>query len=1184
MKINKLRIKNIHSLKGENVIDFSAPPLSETGIFAIIGPTGSGKSTILDAIALALYNRIPRAGQNLSKKTITAQGSVLSQNTNDCYAELEYEVDKQVYRSKWSIKKARTGNLRDYEMELAKMPEGEIFDLKKSQVPEKNTQIIGLDYDQFVKSILLSQGEFAKFLKANAYERGDLLEKITGTAIYRKIGAAAFQRQKEEKEKLQQIDLLLNSISLQTDDEIKALKKQNEENKLKIQKKNTEIEDNNKLLQTKKNIRKLQDEAALKKIELNKQNDDYAAFKPQIELLDKQEQLLRFKAELMEIRHITKQIEGIKSKTAELKKKDKDFSEKIVLAKENKLKTNKILENLTQEFEKTKPVIEQCVKLDNEAKIVKEKLNAEQKQRSKKYREIETFRLKSEKLKKQIKEAENVKEKLQKQLKNTPELEDLNTELALIKEGLLVFRKNKTIAENAIEASDKPIRNKLQKLKLWSEKDDFVKAEIEKIKQKIKQLRTSTSYNMDDLKLVGTQKDRANEKLRETKKLQELSENYLKKTKILENVEQKITQLKSDLKKNDETIAVFNAEKKIAQLKIEELKIKHERQQLEKNYENDRKKLQHNSACPLCGSTIHPYVRSYKNELDQTNALLKETEEKYNLLVSEIQRKEKNGAVKQTEIRGKEAEQNDLKNEKKNICAEFEKICEKTKTNLQIAETKQIQTLIEKYEAQIEALNLAIQNLEKQQELNKNLQTFVQINEKIAQLIESFSKQKTYLKKYDAHFVDKTAYEENLNRLQQINDEFLKNKQILTETENSILTHTQILQDTKNELIKLETDHKNQEKNCKETEAIHEQLLAERKKLFGNKNPEKESKNFTAQIAKHQSILFTLSNDLARQEEQKKSVDAQIVERKKELDENCSMKEEKQSDILPQIEVLGFSSVDNALKNTLSEKKLNEIKTRKKSLEESIHLFNELLTELNKKIDAEKQKDSSETSIDELEKQIGTDKKAVQLINQDIGIISNKISKNEQDKLVYLEHFKKKEKQEQEFLRWHKLNEMIGDREGKRFSKFAQELTLQQLIKLANIHLNSLNNRFAIAKPSQSSQDDIVIIDKFLGNTERSVKTLSGGESFLVSLALALGLSDLAGQNTKIESLFIDEGFGTLDQQTLDEALAALEKLQNKSNRTIGIISHVRALKERITTRIELSKVSSGFSKITINS
>ena len=167
-------------------------------------------------------------------------------------------------------------------------------------------------------------------------------------------------------------------------------------------------------------------------------------------------------------------------------------------------------------------------------------------------------------------------------------------------------------------------------------------------------------------------------------------------------------------------------------------------------------------------------------------------------------------------------------------------------------------------------------------------------------------------------------------------------------------------------------------------------------------------------------------------------------------------------------------------------------------------------------------------------------------------------------------------------LKWQLLREYIGDAEGKIFSTFAQRLTLKKLILLTNERLRKLNDRYLLDIPFEEEDDDLIIIDLYLGEERRSVKTLSGGETFIVSLALALALSDLASKNVRIESLYIDEGFGSLDPETLDIAISTLEQLQIESNKTIGIISHVDSLKERIETQIQLEKNSSGFSKIVI--
>jgi exonuclease SbcC len=170
--------------------------------------------------------------------------------------------------------------------------------------------------------------------------------------------------------------------------------------------------------------------------------------------------------------------------------------------------------------------------------------------------------------------------------------------------------------------------------------------------------------------------------------------------------------------------------------------------------------------------------------------------------------------------------------------------------------------------------------------------------------------------------------------------------------------------------------------------------------------------------------------------------------------------------------------------------------------------------------------------------------------------------------------------QTETFNRWAQLNEVIGQADGKKFRTYAQGLTLQRLVTLANQHLEKLNGRYFISKQTGSDLE-LEIIDTYQADNRRSMFTLSGGESFLISLALALGLSDLAGRHAQIQSLFIDEGFGTLDEHSLDLALDTLENLQS-GGKTIGIISHVKALKERISVQIQVHKKSNGFSYLSL--
>ena len=193
MKILKIKFKNINSLKEEHTIDFTKNPFASGSLFAITGPTGSGKSTILDVISLALFNQIPRLG-GISKNELIKTGAVITKNQTEASAEISYECKEGRFTSKWHIHYNRNHNLNDYGMELSEYNSGNILDLKKSEVPAKNEELIGLNYAQFIKSVVLAQGEFAQFLKAKKDERSELLEKITGTGIYRALGVAAYEK------------------------------------------------------------------------------------------------------------------------------------------------------------------------------------------------------------------------------------------------------------------------------------------------------------------------------------------------------------------------------------------------------------------------------------------------------------------------------------------------------------------------------------------------------------------------------------------------------------------------------------------------------------------------------------------------------------------------------------------------------------------------------------------------------------------------------------------------------------------------------------------------------------------------------------------------------------------------------------------------------------------------------
>jgi exonuclease SbcC len=225
MKIVSLHFKNLNSLKGEFKIDFSKTELANAGLFAITGPTGAGKSTILDAITLALFSYTPRLDA-ISKSTITEKGVVVTKHTDEAFAHIIFEIGAELYKAEWAIAKTNRGTWGELKHTLSQQLAGEFTVLtdKKSDTYKKIKEIIRLDENQFTKAIVLSQGKFDEFLKADKNKRYELLEIITGTQIYRKIGSKIYEALKEVNAKVESVENKMGNIELLSPEQITEIK------------------------------------------------------------------------------------------------------------------------------------------------------------------------------------------------------------------------------------------------------------------------------------------------------------------------------------------------------------------------------------------------------------------------------------------------------------------------------------------------------------------------------------------------------------------------------------------------------------------------------------------------------------------------------------------------------------------------------------------------------------------------------------------------------------------------------------------------------------------------------------------------------------------------------------------------------------------------------------------------
>ncbi len=1000
MKILKLEFENINNLKGNHTIDFTAKPLVDTDIFAIIGATGSGKSTILDVITLALFNQTPRF-EKISKNRILESGSIITKNEKKASAKITYSVGKTEYISVWNISYNRNQNLNDYHMEIWK--NGVLLDLHKRAIPKKNEEIIGLDYEQFTKAIILSQGEFSKFLKADNNERSALLEKITGTSIYRELGIKVHEIHRDKKTDLQKNEEILNTIIILSDEEIENLEKQQKELKTNLEKQKKELEKVSETLKQKKEF--LTTENQLKKLQEH-------------QVLNTKK-IADFTTELAKL--------ALHKKVAPFRKDLDDFTKKSDAIEKNKSLLKNYKSNLEKEIKRKKSVISE------QQNIVKQEITE--------HNFLDKNRAFENKVKDLIGELKYIQ---QNGVKLAEEIKTLSKSKYLIDYQF----DNKTVSIQQIDEKINKIENLLKKQN-YSLSSDIQKIEQDKqqIEKQIQDYKELKKYT-EQLKLIE-------------KDIQEISKNTVENTDLLAKLPQKLEPLHKD--------------EELSKLKIQKIEI----EQKIASFEEQRKELQDGEPCQLCGSVHHPYTENLEIKDEQSlSVLLKNEKQNLNKItkqIAEIQTQEK---ILKSKI---ETQKNNISKykEKQNL------LIERTKKELHNS------LLFDK----VSNLNLS-ELLLKSEKIKFDLQLIISLFQKIEPLqnlkikIENLTQLR---QKYKA----KKNEKETLYKGDDIVEKMNSLQNIFNESSSNIVLH--------------QTNIKREEK-----------LLSDNTNEFQNLTK-------TIEIVKQKTEIQTI-------EELKKAVllDSIVQEIEK--------KQQQLNDEKTQIETL-----------------LKQTKTQ----------FEQLNTPKIQKINLENlQKQESELKANN-EKNIGE----IAKINQQLE--SNKATIKR--KKEYQNTFEKSKK---EFLRWNKLKDLIGDGTGKKFSTFAQTLTLKQLILFTNKRLQSFSGRYLIY--SDPTNQELMIIDQLQGNTERSVKTLSGGETFLVSLALALSLSDMASKNVKLESLFIDEGFGTLDDDTLENAINLLEKLQSENDKTVGVISHVKELKNRISVQIQLHKNSQGHSTIEI--
>lgn len=1214
MRILKIRFRNLNSLAGEWSIDFTDNAYLSNGIFAITGPTGAGKTTILDAMCLALYGATPRL-----PRINSSSNEIMTRHTGDCFAEISFETNKGSFRCFWSQHRAHKkseGELQQAKHEIVDAKTDRVLESKIRDVASKVEEVTGMDFDRFTRSMLLAQGGFAAFLQASPDDRAPILEQITGTEIYSRISKKVHERKRDEENELKVIEAELSGISLLSDGEIREGIAQVTEHRaalkesMAILEKYREQKDwRNRIIRLEQNIAELNGswDSFLKERE-NKQTD--------FEKLEGAERAQKINPTFERLTELENQLRQESSEKEQLERTIPLLAKEEVTLKEQKTDHEKTLVIAKNKLDQLQELLKSIRKLDTEIISFEE----QKKENEKQYKKTEL--------------------QLKQQEKKTAELQKKIDDFQLKAISLQQFLDENSYDKNLAEEFGM-LEEQFNNLERTAKKRDNQKKEIASLQHEIKSLQTALAKEQNKLKEDQKITDENKEKLQAVEEkinalLESRDRNQLIET--LEKDREKLTELKALLhkleqtKKHEEGIAdarksleekekitvslkneLHELELKKTELeeKIEGLRKKEELINQIRSLEEKRKRLQSGKPCPLCGSLEHPYVTA-EHIPDSDEELLTDA------------RKSLKDLEKSTEKK-----RIDLINNEKD-CIQLEK-------------------MIAEYLAEISRIHQEMKSIRTQYDINLDPET---PEESLQVVIETMTKQNEFHKKTIKR-INSLSDERNVihHRYELARNDLIECANGIRSLEQRIQSNCENADKAESVLAELESEcsevfHKCQqlchpygiENMALDTKDSIKRELKDRKDAYKSQTEQKEKidKNVATlreEISREKANIEALNKNLKTYEQYNETLQGVLGEKQKLRYDLFQEKVPDDEESLVKKEVSGLEAIlqklsekNNELNNKLSVQRerlkilLKSVTASQRKIQDTSTAFNELLqkwnfdsqehyfmarlpdSEIEKLSEMKQQMQQRETELQtllkekkhslktEVEKQLtasGLEEiiekseeltQKIQSLQKEIVRIEQILEQNEAARNKQKEHIEKRDRQKNILNEWATLHEMIGSADGKKFRNFAQGLTFDILIRYANQQLQKLSDRYLMVRDNDSPLE-LNVIDNYQAGITRSTKNLSGGESFIVSLSLALGLSHMSSRKVRVDSLFLDEGFGTLDEDYLEVALTTLANL-HQHGKLIGVISHVSNLKESIPIQITVQSASSGRSTL----
>lgn len=1205
MQILKLSFENINSLKGAWTIDFQAPDF-RSGIFAIVGPTGSGKTTILDAICLALYGHTPRIG------SITQNANeVMNRDCDSCRSSLEFQTLSGRYRATWSQKKQKnfdkTGKYGQVVSTMEKFEDGcwiPITDGSKVTSKKQEVQkIIGLSFDQFKRSVMLSQGDFAAFLKSKPNEKAQTLEQITGTQIYSLLSTKVYDLAEEQKklfeDKQREVELspvLDDAVVLTKQEQLKGI---TEEAKV-LETQISKIEKESRWISETAELRNqfLRVKAELERLKENR--NEFFRKENVVRLAEHAQNILPIFNTLIDKQSLRE--DSIKEKSAAENElvnatkslKEKDFNFKAAeeaLNNENLQKPKKLalfsqIESLDAEIspliKSSRLAQEEKIKLENETADCKDHLNKAKE---------DIRKLEEDREKRDLERKEDIKGAFLYQRKD--ELRDCKITAETLSAALADAEGKADKASETVKSQEKEaeaLRIRKEKIASVIEADKVLLKEAEKRLSEILDGKTLDELTQEQLSFS------------EQIPLLEAVKSALK---AVCDQKEEIVRQEDVMQRDSAELDNWSSKKEGYEKEIQSLTSRQE--ELEALVQIDeltkvRAELKEGEPCPVCGSLEHPFAANLPPEVATAKERLAVVkEESTDLQKNQKEADRKIDVLKDrilvSEKRLKELRKNlDLAEEeltlkcgragltREGVTEEAAAVLITKKESLLIDIKKRIAKARDaesKAAAAKEKIAGTTEELHRAEMVFSNAQTkFESAKSLLAQAQTGREKARTELeqfwrktaKEYGSVITDGELFAHNPELFKRWIAKAAKYEELLEscrEIENSLAIKKGTLPGLVESVERLEKSSREKSDQAAELQTELKTKQLQRDKLFGTKLVEIERKAYERLLSQLAEAKDQAYENLSKARSVQAAAEQRLKtaeQRSAEAEKNLLSAKTEWTDALKKEK---FESEEDWRRARLDSEAINALHKEITDYKAQSRSAADRFSEADKKLAEKESQKLTDKSLEVLEAEKREASAEKEKLLEQKGELQKELKTEEEARIKRAGIEDELKKLKHQVAVWDRLNTLVGSSSGDKYRRYVQSLVLLTLLKNANVELTKLHSRYRLAKGGGDME--IKVIDSDLADQERPTDNLSGGETFIVSLALALGLAQMASNNVRIDSLFLDEGFGTLDDDSLEKALNALSSL-NAQGKTVGLISHVDQIKERIPSKIVVKR------------